>query len=603
MANTLPVSRLVNATITLTQSAAQSQNTSTLLILGTSNVIDPVSRFRTYEDITDLATDFGTNAEEYKAAVLWFEQAPQPASVMVGRWAKTAVAAQLFGATLSAAQQAIAAWTAVTTPAFSITINGSPYTISPASFAAATNLNGIAALIQTALAASVAGSTCVWNSTFQQFQITDGTTGVASTLSFASAPTASGSVTYTVNPSASATVTLGGTVVTFVSALTTGNQVLIGATLAATLANAVTFLNQSTDVNLTKATYSVNQAGTALQVVYKTAGTTGNAFTLVASVGTVSGATLAGGSGTDISGMLGMTSASSGAYVSQGIAAESALSAVTLFDQNYGQQWYAVTVPSAVDADHLLIAPYIEATTTKHYYGVSTQEAAVLVPGDTTSIAYQLKLAGYKKSCVHYSSSNAYSVVSYLARILTTDYTGNNTVITLKFKQEPGITPENINTTQANALESVNCNVFVAYDNDTAIIEQGVSCSGDYTDSVLGADNLAIDIQNAVFNLLYTTTTKIPQTDAGNHLILTTMEKVCAQYVSNGFLAPGTWNSSGFGTLSEGDYMPKGFYIFAPPIANQSQANRAARKSVAFQIAAKEAGAVHSADIAITVNQ
>lgn len=603
MANTLPVSRLVRATITLTQSAAQSQNTSTLLILGTSTVIDPVSRFRTYSDITDVATDFGTNAEEYKAAALWFEQAPQPASVMIGRWAKIAAGAQLFGASLSAAQQAISAWTVVTAPAFSITINGSPYTISPASFAGATNLNGIAALIQTALAAAVAGSTCVWNSTFQRFEITDGTSGAASTLTFASAPTASGSVTYTVNPSAAATVTIGGTVVTFVSALTTGNQVLIGATLSATLANAVTFLNSSADVNISKATYSVNAAGTALQVVYKTAGTAGNAFTLAASAGTVSGATLAGGTGTDISSMLAMTSTSSGAYVSQGIAAESALSAVTLFDSNYGQQWYAVTVPSASDADHLLIAAYIEATTTKHFYGVSTQEAGVLVASDTTNIAYQLKGFGYKKTAVQYSSSNAYSVVSLLSRILTTDYTGNNTVITLKFKQEPGITAETINTTQANALEAFNCNVFVAYDNNTAIIEQGVCCSGDFIDSVMGADNLAIDIQNAVFNLLYTSTTKIPQTDAGNHLILTTMEQVCAQYVTNGFLAPGTWNSSGFGTLGEGDYMPKGFYIFAPPIANQSQANRAARKSVSFQIAAKEAGAVHSADIAITVNQ
>lgn len=494
MANTLPVSRLVNATITLTQSAAQSQNTSTLLILGTSTVIDPVSRFRTYSDITDLATDFGTNAEEYKSAVLWFEQAPQPASVMVGRWAKTAAAGQLFGATLSAAQQALANFTAVSAGGMKITVDGTLKSLSAINLSAVTNLNGVASAVTTALAGA---ATVVWNAVFSRFEVTSATTGSTSSVSFASAPV----------------------------------------------------------------------------------------------------------SGTDISGLMGLTSASSGAYVSPGIIAESALSAVTLFDANYGQQWYAVTVPSALDADHLLIAAYIEATTTKHFYGVSTQEAAVLVASDTTNIAYQLKNFGYKKTAVQYSSSNAYSVVSLLARILTTDYTGNNTVITLKFKQEPGITAENINTTQANALEAFNCNVFVAYDNSTAIIEQGVCCSGDFIDSVMGADNLAIDIQNAVFNLLYTSTTKIPQTDAGNHLILTKMEQVCAQYVTNGFLAPGTWNSSGFGTLNEGDYMPKGFYVFAPPIANQSQPNRVARKSVAFQIAAKEAGAIHSANIAITVNQ
>lgn len=494
MPNTLPISRLVKVAITLTQAAAQAQNTSTLLILGTSNVIDLVSRFRTYESIDDLATDFGTSSEEYKAAVLWFEQAPQPTTVMVGRWAKTAAAGELVGGTLSAAQQALSNFTAVSSGGMKITIDGTLKTLSGISLAGVTNLNGVASAVTTALASA---GTCVWNSTFNRFEITSATTGATSSVSFAQAPT----------------------------------------------------------------------------------------------------------SGTDISALMGLTSTTSGAYVAAGAAAESAISAVTLFDANYGQQWYALTVPSAVDADHLAIAAYIEAASTKHFYGVTTQEAGVLVGSDTTNIAYQLKGLGYKKTAVQYSSSNAYAVASLLARILTTDYTGNNTVITLKFKSEPGITAENLNTTQANALEAFNCNVFVAYDNNTAIIEQGVSCSGDFIDSVIGADNFAIDLQNAVFNLLYTSTTKIPQTDAGNHLIATTLEQVCAQYVTNGFLAPGTWNSGGFGTLSQGDFLPKGFYVYAPPIADQSQADRVARKSVKFQIAAKEAGAIHSADIAVTVNQ
>ncbi|VXB25054.1 Exotoxin [Burkholderia sp. 8Y] len=494
MANKLPISRLVNVAITLTQAAAQAQNTSTLLILGTSNVIDLTSRFRSYGSLADVASDFGTTAEEYLAAALWFEQSPQPTTVMVGRWAKTAAAGQLLGGTLSAAQQALANFTAVSSGGMKVTIDGTLKSLTGISLSGVLNLNGVASAVTTALAGA---GTCVWDAEFGRFEITSATTGATSSVSFASAPT----------------------------------------------------------------------------------------------------------SGTDISALMGLTSTFSGAYVSAGVAAESAVSAVTLFDANYGQQWYGLVVPSAADADHLAIAPYIEGASTKHFYGVTTQEAAVLVASDTTNIAYQLKGLGFKKTAVQYSSSNAYAAVSLLARILTTDYTGNNTVITLKFKQEPGITAENLNSTQANALEAFNCNVFVEYDNNTAIIEQGVCCSGDYIDEVIGADNFAIDVQNAVFNLLYTSTTKIPQTDAGNHLIATKIEQVCAQYVNNDFLAPGTWNSGGFGTLNEGDYMPKGFYVYAPPIANQSQADRSARKSVAFQVAAKLAGAIHSVDIALTVNQ
>lgn len=598
----LPISRLISGTVNLSPNAAQAQNLNTELILGSSPVIDVASRMRAYTGLTGVAGDFGTTAPEYIAAAAWFGQLPQPASVLIGRWAQTATSAQLFGASLSVAAQLMTAWNAITAPAFSVTINGTPYTISPASFGTASNLNGIAALIQTALAAAVAGSTCVWNSSFAQFQITDGVTGATSSLSLLSAPTAFGSVTYSVNPVAASTVTIGGTAVTYVAALTTGNQILIGSTLAATLANAVTFLNQSSDTNLSKAVYSVNQAGTALQIVYKTAGTSGNAFTLAASVGTVSGATLLGGTGTDISAMMGMTVASSGAYVANGVAAESAVAAAAIFDNMFGQQWYALTVCGAADSDHLALAAFCEATTNKHLYGVTTQEAGVLVSAVTTDIAAQLQALGYNKTVTQYSSNSAYAVNSLLGRQLTVDYTGNNTVITLMFKQEPGVQAENLNATQIAALEASNCNVYVAYNNNTTIIEPAKVCSGQFIDTIVGMDAFVIDVQTALFNRLYTSTTKIPQTDPGMHILATDIEGICQQYVNNGLFAPGTWTTGGFGTLNQGDFLPKGFYVYQPPVASQSASDRAARKSVPFQIAAKLAGAVHSVNFAVSVN-
>jgi len=112
-----------------------------------------------------------------------------------------------------------------------------------------------------------------------------------------------------------------------------------------------------------------------------------------------------------------------------------------------------------------------------------------------------------------------------------------------------------------------------------------------------------VTIQNGCYNLLYTSTTKVPQTDAGTNLITTTIEAVCAQAVVNGLLAPGTWQSGGFGLLKQFDFMPKGYYIYAPPVASQSQSDRAARKSVPIQVAAKLAGAVHEVRVAVTVNQ
>lgn len=411
------------------------------------------------------------------------------------------------------------------------------------------------------------------------------------------------------------TFAINGTTVTFVNVASSGNKVVVGATANATAANMQQFLAASTDTNLDDCTYSTTD--NVVTITAAAAGTAGNSIALAESSShiTKSAATLLGGlqpstvafatagSGTDISTMLLMRSTSSGAYEADGVDAETAVEAATLFDSLYGQTWYALNVPEGDDDDQVALAAYIEAATNKHILGVSTQAAGTLLTSSTTDIAYLLSQLGYKKTVVQYSSNSAYSVCSLLGRALTVDYNGNNTVITLMYKQEPGITAEQVTASQIDALEAKNCNIFVAYNNNTAIIEQGKMSSGDFIDEITGIDWLAVALQTALYNLLYTSTTKIPQTDAGNHLLVVTAESICSQAVINGLLAPGVWSSAGFGILAQGDFLPKGFYVYAPPIASQAQAAREARQSVAIQIAAKLAGAVHTVDITLNVNR
>lgn len=365
----------------------------------------------------------------------------------------------------------------------------------------------------------------------------------------------------------------------------------------------ITALNFSTDTNLngvasritaalTGAVCTWNAAYQQFMIKSSTTGATSAISFLTAPA-----------TGSDISALLGMTSTSSGAYAVGGIVAETAVSAVTLFDSSFGQKFYGLFVCGAVNADHLDIAAYIEGANTKHAYGVNSQEGGVLVSTDTTNIAYQLKALAYRKTLTQYSSSSLYAVVSLMARILTTDYTANKTVITLMYKTEPGIVAESLNSNQMSALLGNNCNVFVYYDNSTAIIQAGVVASGDFIDTIFGADWLAITIQNSVYNLLYSNPTKIPQTDSGNNIITTTIEATCAQGVANGLLAPGTWTQAGFGSLKQNDFLPKGYYIYAPPISSQNPADRAARKSVTFQVAAKLAGAIHTVNVLVNINR
>jgi hypothetical protein len=602
-ASSLPISRLINVSVNLSPLPAQMQNLSNLLLMGSSDVIDTTERLRNYLTLAAVASDFGTTAPEYLAAALWFEQQPQPTQISIGRWAQIATSGRLRGGALSAAAQAIANFTSITTGAFEFLLNGIPTSVTGLNFSAAQNLNGVASTIQTALNAIIAGTTCVWNAVYQRFEIESaGSTGTGSIVGFLNSPTATGSATFSTQPAANDTLTIDGTIVTFVAGTPSGNQVQIGASLAATLQNLLTFLSASTDVNLVKMTYYV--VGSVLYFASVATGSAGNALTLVKSSTaiTLSGATLSGGTGADVSALLGGT-AKGGGYVAPGIAAETAAAAVTIFDNQFGQQWYGLQMVAGATSDRLSVAALIEGLTNKHIFGVTTQDASVLVAGNTSNIAYQLQQLGYNRTTTQYSSSNPHAVASLLGRILTTNYNANNSVITLMWKQEPGIIPENLAASQVAALESYNCNVFLEYNNNTAIIEQGVVASGNFLDTVIGTDWLALDIQTTLFNILYTSATKIPQTDAGNQILATGIESVCSQGVQNGLLAAGTWTAAGFGSLNTGDFLPKGFYVYTPPISSQNPTDRAARKSVTFQVAAKLAGAIHTVDVIVNVNR
>jgi hypothetical protein len=110
---------------------------------------------------------------------------------------------------------------------------------------------------------------------------------------------ATGSIAFAAQPAVSSTITINGTAFTFVASGATGNQINIGANLAATLTNIVTVLNASVVPGVALATYA-QTGGTTLTVTFDLAGPAGNAFTLAASSapasnGTVSGAALTGG--------------------------------------------------------------------------------------------------------------------------------------------------------------------------------------------------------------------------------------------------------------------------------------------------------------------
>jgi Protein of unknown function (DUF3383) len=307
--------------------------------------------------------------------------------------------------------------------------------------------------------------------------------------------------------------------------------------------------------------------------------------------------------GVDVSAPLLLTAATGASVPVPGILAETPLAALALFQQftYYGVGFAVVAQNDVSDAQHEANAAFMEAS--NRIYGVTCTATATIDPTQTSDLASALSNAGWSRTFTQYSSSNVNAVFSFIGRAFTVDYTQQNSTITMKFKTEPGITPEILTETQAAALQSKNCNAFVKYANGVSIIQEGVMCSGLYFDTRVGADWQANDLQTALFNALYLSPTKIPQTDSGMHILLTTAEASMDRGVNNGLCAPGIWNESlQFGTLSTGDTLSKGYYVYMPPVASQDQSDRSARKAPPMQIAYKLAGAVHSASGTININ-
>lgn len=491
MSQGLPVSDVVNVTVSMAARAAQARNFGALLVVGSSDVIDVGERLRTYSDITSVSADFGTRSAEYQAASLYFQQSPRPVELLIGRWVKSASAGLLRGAPLSGEQQMLSRFTAVTDGELDIVIDGTKRSATEVDLSQETNLNGVAGRLQDALG----GANVYWDETNGRFTVQSITPGASSSVSFASTASA----------------------------------------------------------------------------------------------------------GSDLAELLGL-SEQAGAMVIAGKDQENLTDALAALSSASGE-WYGMVIADDTlsDDEVLKAAAFIEADAMSRCFGHTVQSTRALAADVKDDIASTLKASNFSRTFVQYSSASPYAAASLFGRAFSVNFNGNNTTITLKFKQEPGIRAETLTRNQADALRAKNCNVFVNYNNDTAIIQEGVMCNGDFFDERHGLDWLQNYVQTNLFNLLYTSTTKIPQTDAGVTRLVSNVEQSLNQAVANGLIAPGVWNGGEIGELASGDTLTSGYYVYAPAIAAQAQSDREARKAPVIQVACKLAGAVHYADVEINV--
>ena len=284
-----------------------------------------------------------------------------------------------------------------------------------------------------------------------------------------------------------------------------------------------------------------------------------------------------------------------------GVAAESLASAITaLLDYN---TWYMVCVaPDASDDSIVEAAGLIEAASPSRMIGFTTQNSTEIDSTASSTLGSRQKGLGYNRTILVYSSDSPVAAASVFGRMATINFEGSNTTLTLKFKQLPGVTAENLRSSQAEALKSHNVNAFCAYQNDTSILQEGITSGGWFIDETHGLDWLQNRVETDLWNLLYTSK-KVGQDESGATAIVSCVNKSLEQGVTNGLIAPGVWNGDAFGALESGDTLSTGYYVYIQPFDEQSQSDREARKAPPIQIAVKLKGAVHFINVTITVNR
>jgi hypothetical protein len=307
--------------------------------------------------------------------------------------------------------------------------------------------------------------------------------------------------------------------------------------------------------------------------------------------------------GTFVGNVLGLASGS-GAVVVDGqdagtLAAETKVDAVTELKSKVNFKGCVfIDQPSAVEAKAL--AEWSQANGVLSYDVFSSPSNLEI---DPSNVVWDIKLSSLSNYRMLFSKvGNRKLAVAYMSRAHVVTFGAENSALTMHLKELRGVAAESYTQGEINAAKEVGLDVYTAIKNTPVVLTSGAN---DYLDNRYNLLAYIDSVQTDTFNLLKATGTKIPQTTRGVNQLVAQIEKTTRGFVRAGVFASGTWSSpDSFGDVESFNRSIElnGYYVLAGSLSDQPQSDRAARKSPVIQVAVKNAGAIHSADIIINFN-
>lgn len=232
------------------------------------------------------------------------------------------------------------------------------------------------------------------------------------------------------------------------------------------------------------------------------------------------------------------------------------------------------------------------------FYGV-TEDPASAVSQD--GLFNSLKEVGAKRAIGMLCSEEEDDAAGLMGEAMGLSRVNVDTAFALCFKTVASATINSLTQTQVEAIKAVNGNVYVQRTKDRAYVENGAAATGLRFDEILYVDRMSYDIQQAIYEIIANSPTKLPQRNSTSTIFLNAIHEVLENYYAMSVLDTAEWRGASIpGMVEKGDFVDHGHAEYVDSFDNQSDTDRAAHKAMPITVLLCLTGSVES--IVITVD-
>lgn len=263
--------------------------------------------------------------------------------------------------------------------------------------------------------------------------------------------------------------------------------------------------------------------------------------------------------------------------------------------------WYGLTVNLPTDSDNIAISQWADPIwQTTRYYPYSS--GAAIPAGTANNLALQLQTLKLRVLGVYATTqsglfpNNVYAAVAAMGVEMGLNTGLAGSFFTIAHKTLVGIAPEPLSQTQYTNIKNSGFSVYGNFQS-YEVLEPGFMSNGAPSYLWLFLAMYVAQLQSSEMSVLQDNPA-VPQTNAGEQLLLHAANDIGTYMNAIGFLADGIWEGASINipgvVVKQGQAIPNGFLNLAQPYSQQLISDRDAGKAMPIYSFITTAGAVQS---------